>query len=720
MSNSFIHSLYIYGGALQLVTSPVIQGNAWNGGLLLSTEGSWKDNPVSYSFQWKKNGTNIGGAVNQYYIVSGATVGDNITCEVTVTDVDGKVNSIEAASVTVVQSYEEKVLSYSPIAYWPLSDASGSTLTALVGEDGTSSVNITLGKSLFKSQTWCPVSDGAGGNINIYSTQLNSVFDGAEGSISIWLRGEEAGDWSASAPGSRAFNLSVNNNNRLYLQHSGSGIWAAVRFAGGTLTAATIDMSDNPVGWVNIIITWSETSDELIAYRDNLLEDTGNTLGVFTGSLSSTQCTLFSSNTSNDLFLADFKIAHFKIFDSVVDSSTREGLSIAIQGKYWHLNNGSIFYDLRPLATNADTAHPQTPILYDIDNDGEMEVLSDCIQVLDFVAMKANGTALWQTTVNNTSTSLARHSQIYNGVMYASKNGVGTVAIRLSDGEKLWEVSGSGKLSATPQGLVRGGSTTIDILDYETGVSIGGNFPYTLGFSQNSTQTLSSGDLGDPNGWHILTNDTDGNVEVISPTGIQAFTIDGNHTHVDWAEFVEIGGTKYIAVCVSLSGDPVGEGDELHLYNVSGTSVNSYTAPYDQIQFRYSPSREQFVVSCEDEAWLAVLDNDLNVVVSSTQAGLNNGEVEWIRTEFGLSIFTNTGENSSSGFTIINPTDLIPYRFFTTESGVELTDNLADKGWPMSRSVWNKNQGMPREFLHFIIRDIGGAYWHKFTLEDIP
>lgn len=59
------------------------------GQILTSDTGSWTGGPTSYSYQWRRNGSNIGGATSQSYIAVDADVGTNVTVAVIATNIIG-------------------------------------------------------------------------------------------------------------------------------------------------------------------------------------------------------------------------------------------------------------------------------------------------------------------------------------------------------------------------------------------------------------------------------------------------------------------------------------------------------------------------------------------------------------------------------------------------------------------------------------------------------
>lgn len=78
--------------------APAITGTAQEGQTLTCSTGTWSGSPT-YTYQWKRNGNNIGGATSSTYLVALADVGQNILCTVTATNFVGSAN---ANSNTVV------------------------------------------------------------------------------------------------------------------------------------------------------------------------------------------------------------------------------------------------------------------------------------------------------------------------------------------------------------------------------------------------------------------------------------------------------------------------------------------------------------------------------------------------------------------------------------------------------------------------------------------
>ena len=79
--------------------APALSGTAQEGQTLTCSTGTWTGNPTpTYSYQWKRNGSNIGSATNSTYTLVTADVGQSIKCTVTATNA---ISSVNADSNTV-------------------------------------------------------------------------------------------------------------------------------------------------------------------------------------------------------------------------------------------------------------------------------------------------------------------------------------------------------------------------------------------------------------------------------------------------------------------------------------------------------------------------------------------------------------------------------------------------------------------------------------------
>lgn len=78
--------------------APVISGTGTEGNTLtVTSNGTWANSPTSYTFQWKRGGTNIAGETGSTYLLSATDVGTNITCAVTATNAGGSASATSNA-----------------------------------------------------------------------------------------------------------------------------------------------------------------------------------------------------------------------------------------------------------------------------------------------------------------------------------------------------------------------------------------------------------------------------------------------------------------------------------------------------------------------------------------------------------------------------------------------------------------------------------------------
>jgi len=85
--------------------APVVTGSAVVGSLLTCSTGTWTNSPTSYTYQWRKNGVNIGGETTNTYTTVVGDIAAAVDCVVRATNADGfgtkDSNDITVTSVAV-------------------------------------------------------------------------------------------------------------------------------------------------------------------------------------------------------------------------------------------------------------------------------------------------------------------------------------------------------------------------------------------------------------------------------------------------------------------------------------------------------------------------------------------------------------------------------------------------------------------------------------------
>jgi hypothetical protein len=107
------------GGAIPPVNTvaPVISGTAVVGQVLSTTNGTWDNIPLSFSYQWKRGATNIGTNSSTYPLVQ-ADAGNtsNITCVVTATNAGGSANATSNQIAQILDATANTYLTSAVIA----------------------------------------------------------------------------------------------------------------------------------------------------------------------------------------------------------------------------------------------------------------------------------------------------------------------------------------------------------------------------------------------------------------------------------------------------------------------------------------------------------------------------------------------------------------------------------------------------------------------------
>lgn len=181
----------IGGGTAPVNTvAPTISGSATVGSTLTTTNGTWTGSPApTYTYQWLRNGSTIGGATSSTYVTVNADIDTAITCRVTATNASGSANAISSNSITVtsapINTVAPTISGSTPV---------GSTLTTTNGTwigsvtitytyqwlragvsigGATSSTYVTVGADVGKSITCRVTGTNAFGSAN--ATSSNSI-----------------------------------------------------------------------------------------------------------------------------------------------------------------------------------------------------------------------------------------------------------------------------------------------------------------------------------------------------------------------------------------------------------------------------------------------------------------------------------------------------------------------------------------------------------------
>lgn len=99
--------------------APSISGTAQNGSTLTETNGTYTGaTPITFTYQWKRDGSTIVGATNQTYVLTQSDVGHSIKCTETATNSAGSI-ATDSNSVSVTSTLINNLISY-----WKLDESS--------------------------------------------------------------------------------------------------------------------------------------------------------------------------------------------------------------------------------------------------------------------------------------------------------------------------------------------------------------------------------------------------------------------------------------------------------------------------------------------------------------------------------------------------------------------------------------------------------------------
>jgi len=185
--------------------------------------------------------------------------------------------------------YAGKVLSYAPIAYWIMGEASGTTALDATGNSRTGAYTaVTLGQTGIGDSRTSASFDGSTSYVNIYTASLAGAFNGQEGSMSIWGKVSGSGVWTDAAA-RRLIYLAVDANNRIsFVKPTANNEIDWLYNAGGTSKAGGV-VSFSPTAFFHLGLTWSKAADQVKFYVNGVQSGATVTgLGTFAGSLATT------------------------------------------------------------------------------------------------------------------------------------------------------------------------------------------------------------------------------------------------------------------------------------------------------------------------------------------------------------------------------------------------------------------------------------------------
>ncbi len=157
---------------------PTISGTPQTGQTLTATNGTWTNSPTSFTFQWKRAGTPIGGATASTYVPVAADVGNTLTVSVIATNSGG---SSSAATSSATSSVIDIIPTNSAVPTISGTAQVGQTLTATNGTWTNSPTSFTFqwkraGTPIggATASTYVPVAADVGNTLTVSVVATNS------------------------------------------------------------------------------------------------------------------------------------------------------------------------------------------------------------------------------------------------------------------------------------------------------------------------------------------------------------------------------------------------------------------------------------------------------------------------------------------------------------------------------------------------------------------
>jgi len=220
-------------------------------------------------------------------------------------------------------SYYKKVLSYNPIAYWPLWETSGNVAHCLVNpaQNGTYT-GVTLGQPGIGDGRTCPLFDGANDYVNIFSPALAAAFGGGEGSMACWLKvfnvwADGAWRWIHT--------LAADANNLVEAVKQPNLALLDTSYHGSSIADTCSSAVPVPNLWIHYGHTWSVTTDLSQVYIDGVPICNRTTLGAWLGALT---VAIIGARTLVPASVFHGYIAHYGLWDEALPPATMASLAV--------------------------------------------------------------------------------------------------------------------------------------------------------------------------------------------------------------------------------------------------------------------------------------------------------------------------------------------------------------------------------------------------------
>lgn len=218
--------------------------------------------------------------------------------------------------------YYRRILAMFPVAYWPLNEASGTTMTDIKnGYNGTYTA-VTLGQPGIGDGLTAAFFNGTSAYAQILGanlTNLAAAFNKDEFTIMAWARVANAGVWSdATQRRILYFGFSVDEaNNHFYLRKNTTANQARGGRAGNAVHRAIDYTTSGPTGWFHLAMRSSMTEGAVRLYYNGAEVGTpGTGIAAIQGSIAKAQFAM-----TDAAYLWSGWLAHIALFNRALSPS---------------------------------------------------------------------------------------------------------------------------------------------------------------------------------------------------------------------------------------------------------------------------------------------------------------------------------------------------------------------------------------------------------------
>lgn len=216
-------------------------------------------------------------------------------------------------------TYFQRLLLLSPLAYWRLNEAAGTSgAGSVLDASGNSRTGtptaVTFGGTGIGDGLTSASFDGATSYINVYTAALNAGFSGAAGTMCFWAKVGSSAAWTDGAT-RVAFKIHADNNNSVKIYKSATNNRLVFDYiAGATVTTFNVN-SVSFTTWMHLAMTWSKANDRVIIYLNGAPVETKTGLGTFVGALNSASC-FIGATLATPVQVWSGSLAHAALFST--------------------------------------------------------------------------------------------------------------------------------------------------------------------------------------------------------------------------------------------------------------------------------------------------------------------------------------------------------------------------------------------------------------------